>query len=676
MTDRLERLLRPRSIAVIGGGAWCDAVVAQNEQLGYDGDIWPVHPTREKVGGKPAFATIEQLPSAPDAAFVGINRHATIEAVGALRNAGAGGAVCFASGFRETADGTGLQARLLEAAGAMTVLGPNCYGFVNYLDRALLWPDQHGGAPVDGGVAIVAQSSNIAINVTMQRRGLPLAYVVTIGNQAQTGLAEAGATLLCDERVTALGLHIEGIDDPRAFERLARTAHEVGKPVAVLKVGRTEAGRAAAHTHTAALTGTDAGARALFRRLSFAQLDTLPQWLETLKLLHVTGPLDGDGIASMSCSGGEAGLIADTAQRFGLSFPALSATRRRHLDELLGPLVSPTNPLDYHTRIWRDGAALTDTFATMMAPSLALTMAVVDFPRTDRCDATDWETVIDASVAAKARAGGRLAVVSSLPENLPETVCERLIASDIAPLCGLDEACAATAAAMQAGSYRASDPIALGRRARFSVTLSEAEAKAALADHGLTVPRFARADGAQAAAEAAGEIGFPVALKGEGFPHKSENGAVRLNLASQATVRDAAAAMPTRHFLVEEMIVDSVAELLVGVVHDEAHGFVLTLASGGVFSELVEDRQSLLVPADRAMIEHALGNLRLAAMLDGYRGRPKPDRAAIIEAILALQDYVLHHTDSVQAVEINPLLCAPSRAVAADALIIRKADHD
>ena len=196
MKTGLERLLRPRSIAVVGGGEWCRAVIEQNIKMEFSGDIWPVHPERAEIAGVPAFKSVAALPGAPDATFIGVNRHATIETAGLLAARGAGGAVCFASGFREIEDGAELQSALIDAAGDTTLLGPNCYGFVNYLDGALLWPDQHGGSRVESGVAIVAQSSNIAINLTMQRRALPLAYVLTAGNQAQTGLAEIGEALL------------------------------------------------------------------------------------------------------------------------------------------------------------------------------------------------------------------------------------------------------------------------------------------------------------------------------------------------------------------------------------------------------------------------------------------------------------------------------------------------
>ena len=149
MATGLDRLLRPRSIAVVGGGAWCRNVILKCQQIGFAGDLWAVHPTRTEVAGVPAFVSINDLPAAPDACFIGVNRHATLDVVASLRARGAGGAVCFANGFREAqeelGDGGQLQEQLLDAAGDMTIIGPNCYGFLNYLDGVTLWPDQHGG---------------------------------------------------------------------------------------------------------------------------------------------------------------------------------------------------------------------------------------------------------------------------------------------------------------------------------------------------------------------------------------------------------------------------------------------------------------------------------------------------------------------------------------------------
>ncbi|MGB0866026.1 MAG: CoA-binding protein, partial [Granulosicoccaceae bacterium] len=238
---KLDRLLRPRSIAVFGG-AWGRNVIEQCQRAGFSGDLWPVHPTAEKIGGLTCYRSVAELPGAPDASFIGVNRHISIEVVEQLAARGAGGAVCFASGFAEAAaedkQAAQLQEQLLAAAGDMPILGPNCYGLINYLDGALLWPDQHGGEPCDSGVAIITQSSNILLNLTMQRRALPLAYALTAGNQAQQGLASMASALLDDERVTAIGLHIEGFGDLQALHALAVKAHAKRVPIIALKMGR------------------------------------------------------------------------------------------------------------------------------------------------------------------------------------------------------------------------------------------------------------------------------------------------------------------------------------------------------------------------------------------------------------------------------------------------------
>ena len=545
----LERLLRPDTIAVIGGGIWCSNVIEQCRKIGFSGEIRPVHPTRESVGGVAAFREIAQLPSPPDAAFVGINSHDTVEAVRLLSQLGAGGAVCFASGFREAqaeeAEGAARQAALLEAAAGMKILGPNCYGFLNYLDGAALWPDQHGGVRVETGVAVVTQSSNIAINLTMQDRGLPLAYVVTVGNQAQTGLSEVASSLLKDPRVTALGLHIEGIDDLRAFEAMARIAQSLGKPIVALKIGKSDQARVATISHTASLAGSDTGARALLKRLGIGQVPSLGVFLETLKLLHVAGPLGSNRIASLSCSGGEASLMADMAHDSALEFPALEAPQRHGLRNALGPRVALANPLDYQTYIWGDEDALTSTFTAMMRGDLAIGCVVLDFPRDDRCDPSAWEPVIAAVARAKALTGKPMAILASLEETLPEATAVRLVDMGIVPFAGMESAIAAMEVAAFLGEdWAPAANVLLPQAYRSSRTLAEAEAKITLSAEGVCVPRSAHAGSTEVLADLAAEIGFPVALKGEGIVHKTEEGAVALNLTCAIAVSKAAAHLP------------------------------------------------------------------------------------------------------------------------------------
>ncbi|TCL01585.1 acetyl-CoA synthetase [Shimia isoporae] len=670
MTRDLSRLIQPKSVAVIGGGAWCGEVVRQMEKMGFTGAIWPVHPKASDVGGHPAFSTIEDLPAAPDAAFVGINRHATIEAVAALSEVGAGGAVCFASGFSEAAaedaSGDDLQAHLVAAAGDMPILGPNCYGVINALDGAVLWPDQHGCAPVDRGVAILTQSSNIAINLTNQQRGVPIAYVATCGNMAQLSQAEIAGAFLDDPRVTAIGLHIEGFTDLRAWETLAAKAFEKGVPVVALKVGASDEAQAATVSHTASLAGSDAGAEALIERLGFARVRDLTVFLEALKLLHMVGPLEAPTVSSISCSGGEASLMADTALGTGLTFPKLTGPQKDALGNVLGPMVALANPLDYHTYIWRDENAMAQAWGAMMADHIGLTFSVVDYPPENR---EDWDCATRAAIMARAATGRPMAVVASLPELMPTDTAIELVAGGVVPMYGLREAVEAAAATAR---ITAPDALALAlpAPAQETMVLDEGEAKSALAEHGMDVPKSVSIKAKNGLSEAARDLQAPLVLKGRGIAHKTEAGAVKLHLSHE--VLDAAAtSMPTETFLVEEMIDRGVAELLVGITRDPAHGFVLTIAAGGVLTELLEDRVSLLVPVSRNQVKQSLTRLKTHKILSGYRGAGAADLEAVLDAIEALQAYVLANLDSIEEAEINPLICTPERAVAADALIRR-----
>ncbi|WP_150523390.1 acetate--CoA ligase family protein [Roseibium sediminis] len=666
----LDRLLRPKSIAVIGGGVWCEQVIEQNRKFGFSGEIWAVHPTRSEIAGIPAFSSLADLPHAPDAAFVGINRQATIEIVRDLAAKGAGGAICFASGFREAsaelADGGDLQSALVEAAGSMAILGPNCYGLLNATANVALWPDQHGLVPVKRGVAIVSQSSNIAINLTMQARGLPIAAVVTVGNQAQTGLSRIGAALVEDEAVTAIGFYIEGLDDLQAFEVFAAKAKAAGKPVVALKIGRSAQAQAATISHTASLAGNSAGASALFSRLGIAEVRSLPVLLEALKIAHVVGKLPNTNIASLSCSGGEANLMADTAIGHSVSFPALSEPQKAGLRSVLGPKVALANPLDYHTYIWGNVDAMAETFAHLASGDASLALVILDFPRSDRCNSSEWAKVIAAVEAAKNKAGKPFGILSSLPETMPETIAQDLMARGIVPLTCLDDALAAIET-LGAPPGEHSAPLHIAPSPENLRTLNEAEAKALLKTFGVRIPQSRAVPSASEAARAASDIGFPVVLKGTGIAHKTEAGAVALNLPDPVSVEKAALTMPPAGILVEEMITGTIAELLVGVVRDPAHGFVLTLAAGGVLTELLQDSVSLLVPSSRDTVHAALLSLKLSKLLTGYRGQPACDLEAILDTIEAVQACVMERP--IEELEINPLLCGADFAIAADALI-------
>jgi acetyl-CoA synthetase len=310
----LQRLLSPQRIAVFGGNAAAE-VIRQCRKLGFTGALWPVHPARHEVEGLPCYADVASLPAAPDAAFIAVPAHATVDVVRQLAERGGGGVICYASGFAEIGgEGLALQQDLVTAAGDMALIGPNCYGLLNYLDGVALWPDQHGGQRLqhgERGVAIITQSGNIGLNLTMQRRALPLAYLITVGNKAGDSIDTLIDALLDDPRVTAIGLHLEGLDDVAAFSRAAIKALQKRVPLVALKAGSSELGARTTMSHTSSLAGPDMLYDALFARYGVARVFDVSGLLETLKFLHVHGGLKGNTLVSASCSGGEASLVAD-----------------------------------------------------------------------------------------------------------------------------------------------------------------------------------------------------------------------------------------------------------------------------------------------------------------------------------------------------------------------------
>jgi len=668
----LRRLLSPQNVVVIGGGVWGRSVIEQCQKLGFEGKIFAVHPTAETLAGVPTYRSVSDLPNAPDAAFIGVNRIATIEQVRTLSSKGAGGAVCFASGFLETkdedADGAALQSALIEAAGVMPIIGPNCYGFVNYLDRFCLWPDQHGGRAVDTGVAIVTQSSNIMINLSMQQRGLPIAYALTAGNQAQTSLAALGRAVLDDPRVTALGLYIEGIGDLKDFENLARHASTLNKAIVALKVGWSEQAQQATISHTASLAGSATSADALLARLGVARVNSLAEMVEALKILHQVGPLAGKRLVSASCSGGEASLMADTAhrQQNGVVFPALNQTQRDGLRSVLGEKVALANPLDYHTYVWGNLPAMADVYSAILDAPIDFGIIVVDFPRADRCDGAAWDYVIEAAQIAQKRTSKAVALLASLPENMPEDRALQIAKAGLVPLCGLEVGLAAIASVASVHPVPEASVIAAPRLCQTHI-LDEVESKAILAEYGVDLPHFIVV--AQGSLPETLPFSYPVVLKAIGENHKSEMGGVIIGLSNRAKLEIAMLEMDQPRYIIEELITDPIAELLVGIVGDQVHGYVLTLAAGGVLTELLRDSVSLSLPVNQIDILAALQRLKLAPMLAGYRGKPAVDKAALVRAVLAMQACVLDRRTSLAEIEINPLILTSKSAVAVDALI-------
>ncbi|MFP6731040.1 MAG: acetate--CoA ligase family protein [Alphaproteobacteria bacterium] len=679
--ENLQRLLRPRYIAFIGGDSSAPGIKGTITG-GFDGPVWSVNPKREKrIAGLACYPSVANLPQPPDASFIWAPREATIEIVRELAEIGAGGAVCYAAGFAETEDGADFQDQLIAAAGDFAVLGPNCYGFVNFVDRAGVWPSEFLNATPERGPALVAQSGNITINMMYNQRSVPFSYVISSGNEAVIDSSDIMQVLLDDERVTAIGLYIEGIRNIAEFSKAAERALRQGIPIVVLKAGRSEAARRSAMTHTGSLSGADDAYEALFERFAITRARSPEMLMEQLKALSVTGPLAGNRFAVMTCSGGEAAMVSDYAEACGIALPQPTPKQHETLRAVLPDFAQIVNPLDYNTSIWGDREALERAFTAMMSENCDCAMLVLDFHQgSDYYDAPNL--AIDALIAASEATGVPAMHACSLSESVTAAAQGRMIAAGVSPLQGLEHAIMAAGACVRYGAHKSANQEVdislppLVTAPEDAPMLDEHASKQLMAAYGLTIPegRVADADGASSAAD---EVGFPVVIKAldAALVHKSEFGGVRLGLTDAEAVSRAASEMTigigVERFLVESMVDDVVCELIIGVKHDPTLGLVLVIGSGGVLVEILDDSHIILLPTDHATVAQTLDRLRAAAQIAGFRGKRAGDREAVISAVLAVAQFAADHRGRLVELDINPLVVLPQGqgAVAVDAAI-------
>ena len=684
-----QRLLRPRHIAFVGGR---DATIAINEarRRGFKGQMWAVNPKRSELAGLPCVATICDLPEAPDAVYLAIPASGVVAALQTLAQIGAGGVVCFSAGFKETGDALAEQA-LIDATGDMALIGPNCYGLINYIDNAALWSFEHGGWSPGFGAAIITQSGMFSSDITMSQRSLPLAYMVSAGNQAVLGLEDFLDIFADDPAVRAIGLHIEGLQDIPRFERAALKALSKGIPVVALKTGSSAIGSALTVSHTGSLSGSTELYEALFERTGVISVTNPSQFLETLKFLCVVGAPKGLRLAGFTCSGGGATMLADYAEKIGLTFPTVDPVQELELTALLPEIATVSNPLDYTTPIWGQAEHTYPVFAkTIAAVDADAAVLVQDYPA-EGLDASKGYYQQDAAAFARAtkEQGLPAAICATLPENMDAETRQFLIAEGVAPMQGIHETLNAIAHATHWAQTRARialvgpAPLLLAAQVGALEMLSEDRGKDWLSSKAMVVPQGMVVPADQVI-YAARDIGFPVALKmmSPHLAHKTEAGAVALNLRDAQAVAEAVIQMQvdvsahnpnavTDQFLVEAMSPPPLAELIVTLRNDPQFGAALVLGSGGVLVELVGDAVTLLLPSTPDDIATALQSLRVARLLNGFRGRPEVDLSKIASQIHDLCQAYIQERAHVAEIEINPLFVYVDHVCAVDALLHR-----
>jgi acetate---CoA ligase (ADP-forming) len=688
----VDRLLNPSSIAVVGASdrpeTYSSETLRNLQRLGFEGEVWGVNPRRSSAHGVPCFPTLGDLPGVPDAVVIAIPAAgvpAVVEEAGAL---GCGGAVVFAAGFAEAPDGAALEDALKEAARrhSLPVCGPNCDGLISLHSRTALWGDALA-EPQPGHVALVSQSGNLVVNALATRRGLRLHTAISSGNEAVLTTPDYLEHLARDPGVRSIALLIEADGDgARLCEALAVCADE-GVGVAVLKVGASPVGVAAAAAHTGAVAGDHRVFRALVEEAGAAWAADLHDLLELAKALAVPGARPrGGGLAILTCSGGDSGLGADEVARVGLALPALEPATAAALRERLPAAATVANPLDYTAIIWGEVETLRDIVRIVGDdPGIGHVLVFYDRPPgISGASGDSWAAVEEGIVAGAAVCAVPVMVAATLPELLDDDAAWRFISEGVVAVAGLRTG-VAVAAALQTPP---ADPARLrsiaeacrGAARGSGRWLAEHEAKALLRARGVPVVGGRLALNEDEAVAAWREFAGPVALKvsDAALRHKTQIGALALDVTDEAGVREAFRRLagvdaariaspnnPTGHaslnaevdpatpILVEQMAPPG-AELLVSVRTDAVVP-ALVVGLGGIWVEALDDIAIVPLPATAARVERALLSLKGAALI------PDVKAAAHVAAQIGAA------AGGLELLECNPVLIHRDGAVVVDA---------
>ncbi|TPQ51721.1 CoA-binding protein [Prosthecomicrobium hirschii] len=692
-----RRLLAPQRMAFIGG-TQVERTLTTLRDREFAGEVHVVHPKRSEIAGYRCVPRIADIPSPPDAVFLAVNADATIRALDELRRIDAGGVVCYASGFAEIGEaGAERNRAFIQASGDMAVVGPNCYGLVNYVNHGSIWPSPFPVLETQRGAAVISQSGNVTGHIVSNGRSVPYSYLISAGNQAVLGFEDYIDGLVDDPNVTCLGLFMEGIRDVPAFARACLLARSKAIPVIVCRSGRSDLGAAMAASHTSSLAGRNEYYEALFARLGVIETETVPQFLEMMKIASLSAPLGGTRLAVSSSSGGDNGLAADYCSFAGLQLPPPTETQVAAIQPLLPEFGHVSNPFDFTAGNWGNEKLLTPMLTTLLSGAVDAGMLVVDFaPAGSPYRGSPAHDAMDRALAAAGKAAGKPVYHASVNTGgITPEASQRMIAQGIVPLQGLHDAAQVIARWAAHGERVRRDAAgggaALDRLVPHAVppltgaprTVNEADSKRRLAAHGLTVPDGRVLSRAELAGLPDEAFAAPMVLKAlhDDLPHKTEAGGVALNLRGRAEILAAADRMVdsvARHapqirlerFLLEPMQAPPLAELIVGVKRDPLFGMVLVIGAGGILVELVKDAVPLLLPVGRDDVEAALRGLKCFPLLNGFRGRPAADLTAVVDAVMAIAAYAGAHLDTLAELDVNPLMVGPAGAVAVDALIV------
>jgi len=671
---RVDYLLRPRSIAIVGAsdssrGGWAQDIYNNLEYCGFPARLYLVNPKRRELWGRPVYPNFAAIPEQVDLALTIIPSAVIPDTLAEAAEQGLKCALIYAAQFGEGGDAEGksrAQALLaLADKHGLRISGPNCMGSLALREKLLLYPAKRVRALKPGSVGVVFQSGG-TFQFWLQQaalRGLDFSYAVSSGNELDIDLADYINFLVEDEHTKIIACLVEGIRRPQAFMAAAEKALAARKPVLLVKVGRSERGKAAAASHTGAIAGDDQVFDAACRKYGIVRCPSLDDLIETC-LAFTPGRLPKGNRIAMACySGGAKGLVLDYASDEGAEMAPLTPETRTKLSGMIDPGLVSENPLDVGPVVGVQAPKFAEICKVVCADPTVDLVTVQGLMPVNPEDPYDPNPLrgVRASTDKPILAFGRMA------QNVSD-ISRRFQGETGVPFIqGLPETVRALQSLVRYGAALRRGVTATAEARGRAENLADPAIEALLATHGLTAPKSALAKTPDEAAEQAGRIGFPVAVKivSPAASHKTEVGGVALGLRDAASVRAAVAAMTTRlaahdpqarvdGFLVQEMV-DGL-EMILGVREDPQFGPFMLVGLGGVLVEVTRDVAIRLLPIDEGTARDMIRSLRGAALLDRFRGRPERDVDAVVDAMTGLSRLFLDHRPWLSDLEINPLI--------------------
>ena len=698
--DSIHKMLNPRSIAVVGasermqyGGRFLRSVMRAKDRV----NVYPVNPRYAELMGVPCYPSVSELPEAPDLVGIIVPYHRVIPVLKESAEKGAGSAIVISAGFAERGidERRDLQVELGNVARetGVRISGPNCLGLANIKDD--IWPCSSSSLSDtelrSGNVGLVCQSGASAFGPFLSRaigRGIGYSYIISTGNEADLDAPDFARYLLDDDDTKVIALFIEGFKEGKKFLEVARLAAEKGKPIVVIKIGRSQTGTKAARSHTAALTGIDEAYDAAFKQYGVTRVQDWDKLLEVSQLLADAPPPVKRGVALVSHSGGVCSLTADMLGHAGLELPDLTDTARDGINEILDGFGWAANPADITGHASRDTVlpimehmiSEPEVGALVVASSASEAQAqhIVDVKnRHDKLVAYLYTgNELGAPTGLEILKDARIPVFHS-PENL---------ASALRQLHDYHEwresrlkSGFGKAGQMSADQKAISDKLA----SQENSSLTEHEAKHVLAAWGVPTTEERRVSTVDEAIDAAQRIGYPVVLKVDSpdILHKTEAGALRVGISDGTALRsayqeilsNARSYAPSAHIagvLVQETVVGG-TEVIVGLTQDPQLGPVLLYGMGGIMVEIMRDVALRICPISRLDAQDMVDQVRGSRLLQGFRGQPRGDVDALIDMLINVSDLAVNLSGILEEVDINPLVVLPEGqgVKALDALI-------